>query len=92
MDPGFLAPPVPPKLIGGLGLSFAVFGTDAACDFRAAVRAWVGVLALFCSMLCRSFEVAAEEVPAVPVLVGGTVLFGALSDAVLLTFSVLCGC
>lgn len=74
---GFLAP-VPPKLIGGLGLSFESVGAGAVPgDFP--VDGGAEALAVCCSRFCKSFEVEVEAVVGVGVPGTDRLLFGAFS-------------
>jgi hypothetical protein len=92
--PAFLPPPVPPKLIGGFGLSFTGFspaevpgvlflaGPDDAEPFAALCR----------SKLCNSLALAAEAVVGVAVMPMGALFFGAFSGAERLALTVLLCC
>jgi hypothetical protein len=91
--PAFLPPPVPPKLIGGFGLSFTGFSPAEAPGVLLAGRDDAELFAALCrSTLCNSLALAAEAVAGVAVIPMGALFLGAFSGAERLALSVLLCC
>ena len=94
--PALFPPPVPLKLIGGLGFSFT--GFSAGGFFPADPEGFPAdpddavVLAVSCSTACKFLALAAEAVAGPAVLPMGTLAFGAFSGVECLTLNVLFCC
>ena len=80
--PALLLPPVPPKLIGGFGLSFTGFSpAEVPVVFFLADRDVAEPFALWCSRLCNSLELAPAAVAGLAVAPMGALFFGAFAGA-----------
>src|SRR5208282_5240387 len=78
-------PPVPPKLVGGVGLSLTSVGF---CVLFAADRGGTEALAVLGCKFCKSLVVEEEAVAGPGVLAMDTLLCGAFSGAECLTLKV----